>query len=155
MPTKIGDRGPSFAQVDEDIMRIMRGKFFKKGMRGKRPGALLQRLCRSFYEGQLAGYLWYLHEKEIAARSERISSTPIPIENIVAATRRDRIIAGAIGGCSLVCASYVAAQLFFFLPNGTRVGFGFPTKILYALLGIMLGFLVLLGYQSLRVVFRK
>jgi hypothetical protein len=86
----------------------MRPRFFQRGIRGKRPSALLWRLNRSCYEGQLAGYQQYLDARgvaaDIGAKSERSS-----LDNPNRSTRGERIVAGVIAGGCLICASSLAS----------------------------------------------
>ena len=135
-------------------MQIMRGTFFQKGMRGKRPGALLRRLHRPFYEGQLAGYLRYLHEKEAATRLDTTPSRPIEIDYPVPTTRGDRVIAGMIAGGCFICTSYVAIRVIY-RPDASEMEWGAHSSIFYMICGVSLGLFVIFGYVCLRVVFGK
>jgi len=131
-----------------------RGTFFQIGLRGKRPGALLRRLNRSLYEGQLAGYLRFLHDREVASCSNRDCERQITIEYPVATTRGDRIGAAAVAGSALVCAYYVAHVLFI-LHAAAGMKSGFRLLLVYLMLSVVLSGFVVLGCICLTVAFGK
>jgi hypothetical protein len=144
---------------DEDTMRTnwgMRESFFERGLRGKRPGALVWRLNRSCYEGQLAGYLRYLDDNGLEACLGANGDTmnPIVVQDPIPTTRGDRTVAGAIAAGCIICSVYIASHLVSSLAV-SEIVWDVHTVILCVIMGMMVGLFVLLGYACSRVVFAK